>query len=203
MSTPSYPPNPDDPGPSGPNGGPPRYVPSGDQYGAGPYGAEQHGGNRRADVPPPPEVQKLLTLTLVSAAIYLFNRVLALVLGTDVTQMSEQLGISPEEANAVAAQTQALMTVVTVGVLVAAAALYGLVYVYLKKGQNWARVLGMVLAVLSVVSTVIGLFAAMAYGGPGLVTLLLAILFTVVNILWLVTAVKAPVKAWCTPNSST
>ena len=202
MSTPSYPPNPDDPEVSRPAGGPPRYVPSEQQYGAGPYGAEQYGGDRPADVPPPPEVQKLLTLTLLSAAIYLFNRVLALIAGPDVEQMAQQLGLSAEEANAAATQSQAFYTVSTVVVLVIAAAIYGLVYVFLKQRKNWARVLGIVLAVLSVVSTIVGLVSTMAYGGPGLVTLLVGIVFTVVNVLWVLTAVKAPVKAWYNPYFS-
>jgi drug/metabolite transporter (DMT)-like permease len=202
MSTPSYPPNPDEPEASRPAGGPPRYVPSGEQHGAGPYDAQQYGGDRRADVAPPPEVQKLLTLTLVSAAIYLINQVLALIAGTDVTQMYQQMDLSAEEATAMAARAQTFATLTTVIVLVVAAVVYGLVYTFLKKGRNWARVLGIVLAVLSVVSTVVGLVAAMAYGGPGLIALLLGVVFVVVNILWLVTALKAPVKAWYNPYSS-
>lgn len=174
----SHPDRPGDPS------GPPRYsADGGDQYGAArPTGAA------------PPEVGRLLTLTLASAGLYLLNRLAGLFasLSADMSQSYEELGLSPDQI----AQAESAATVTTIVTIVVALALYALIYVFLKKGKNWARILGIVLSILSVVTTGIGLLGALAYGGVGIVLLLLGLLLIVVNVLWLVTAFKAPVKQW-------
>ena len=157
--------------PEGARGGPPQYQAGGDQYGA------HQGGHPGAA---PPEVKRLLTLTLVSAAVYLLNQVVGLITAAD-------------QASGIGQITGIVMLVIALG-------LYALVYVFLKKGKNWARVLGIVLSILSVVGTLIGLLGAMAYGGLGIVLLVLGLVLVVVNVLWLVTAFKAPVKEWFTPR---
>ncbi|MEX5296045.1 hypothetical protein QYM41_12280 [Kocuria sp. CPCC 205268] len=181
--------------PEGPRGGPPQYqAGGGDQYGAGQYA----GGGRPGAAPP--EVKRLLTLTLVSAAVYLLNGLVDLfaTATVDMTETYREMGLSPEQI-AVAEQTGGVATVTGVLVLAVALGLYALVYVFLKKGKNWARVLGIVLSVLSVLGTLIGLLGVMAYGGLGIVLLVLGLLLVVVNVLWLVTAFKAPVKHWFAP----
>lgn len=174
-------PHPDRPGDPA---GPPRYsAAGGDQYGAArPTGAA------------PPEVGRLLTLTLASAGLYLLNRVAGLVasFSADMSQSYAELGLSADQI----AQAESAATVTTIVTLVVALALYALIYVFLKKGKNWARVLGIVLSVLSIVTTAIGLLGALAYGGVGIVLLVLGLLLLVVNVLWLVTAFKAPVRQW-------
>lgn len=183
MSDP-YSPQPDDA-----RGGPPQYQATGDQYGAGRPGAA------------PPEVKRLLTLTLVSAGLYLLNEIVGLIVAStvDMTERYREMGLSAEEI-AVAEQAGGITVVSGIVTLVIALGLYALVYVFLKKGKNWARVLGIVLSVLSVVGTLIGILGAMAYGGLGIVLLVLGLLLVVVNVLWLVTAFKAPVKHWFTAH---
>jgi hypothetical protein len=177
--------------PEGARGGLPQYQATGDQYGAG------HGGGRPGAAPP--EVKRLLTLTLVSAAAYLLNQVLGLIStsSTDMTASYEQAGLSAEQI----AQTQSVATVVAVGVIVVALALYALVYVFLRKGRNWARVLGIVLAILSTLAVLLGLLTTVMMGlsGLGMVGLAVGLALVVVNVLWLVTAFKAPVKHWFAP----
>ncbi|MEX5261337.1 hypothetical protein [Kocuria sp. CPCC 205263] len=178
--------------PEGARGGPPQYQAGGDQYGA------RQGGHPGAA---PPEVKRLLTLTLVSAAIYLLNDIVGLIAATtvDTTEMYREMGLSADQI-AAADQTSGVATVTGIVMLVIALGLYALVYVFLKKGKNWARVLGIVLSILSVVGTLIGLLGAMAYGGLGVVLLVLGLVLVVVNVLWLVTAFKAPVKEWFAPR---
>jgi hypothetical protein len=177
--------------PEGARGGPPQYQATGDQYGAG------HGGGHPGAAPP--EVKRLLTLTLVSAAIYLLNQVVGLITtaGTDMSASYEQAGLSADQI----AQTEGVATIFSVGIIVLALALYALVYVFLKKGKNWARVLGIVLAILSTLGVLLGLLTTALIGlsGLGIVGLFLGLLLVVVNVLWLVTAFKAPVKHWFAP----
>lgn len=173
-------PYPDRPGkPSGP----PSYnAAGGDQYGAGRPAAA------------PPELGRLLTLTLASAGLYLLNQLVGLYASStaDMSETYEQLGLSADQI----AQTQSTAMVTSIVMLLIALGLYALVYVFLKKGKNWARILGIVLSILSIVTSGIGLFGALMYGGVGIVLLILGLLLIVVNVLWLVTAFKAPVKQW-------
>ena len=172
---------------SGTPSGPPSYnAAGGDRYGA----------DRPAAAPP--ELGRLLTLTLASAGIYLLNQLVGLYASSTVdrSQTYEQLGLSADQI----AQTQNAAMVSSIVMLLIALGLYALVYMFLKKGKNWARVLGIVLSILSVVGTLIGLLGAMAYGGLGIVLLVLGLVLVVVNVLWLVTAFKAPVKEWFAPR---
>ena len=178
--------------PEGARGGPPQYQAGGDQYGA------HQGGHPGAA---PPEVKRLLTLTLVSAAVYLLNDIVGIIAATtvDTTEMYREMGLSADQI-AAADQASGIGQITGIVMLVIALGLYALVYVFLKKGKNWARVLGIVLSILSVVGTLIGLLSAMAYGGLGIVLLALGLALVVVNVLWLVTAFKAPVKEWFAPR---
>ena len=176
------------PEPTGPAGGPPRYTPTGDQYGAG-----------RPDVATaPPELQRLLTLTLVSAGLYLLSQLVSL-FTADAASTADALqeqGLSAAEAASLAEQTAGVAMITSIAVIVVALVVYALVYVFLRKGRNWARVLGIVLTILSTVVTVIGIRGTLAIGGPGIVVTLLSVVFVVVNVLWLATAFRAPVKQW-------
>ncbi|MFF0944825.1 hypothetical protein ACFYE2_11440 [Kocuria sp. CPCC 205300] len=165
---------------SGNPAGPPRYsADNGDQYGAA-----------RPTGDAPPEVGRLLTLTLASAGVYFLNQIAGLF--TDQSQRYADLGLSADQI----AQAESGATVTTIVTVVVALAIYALIYVFLKKGKNWARVLGIVLSILSIVGAGIGLLGTLAFGGVGIVLLVLGLLLIVVNVLWLVTAFKAPVKQW-------
>ena len=182
------------PEPTGPAGGPPRYTQTGDQYGAG-----------RPDVATaPPELQRLLTLTLVSAGLYLLSQLVSL-FTADAASTADALqeqGLSAAEAASLAEQTAGVAMITSIAVIVVALVVYALVYVFLRKGRNWARVLGIVLAILSTLGVLLGLVTTALVGlsGLGVVGLLLGLVLVVVNVLWLVTAFKAPVKEWFTPR---
>ena len=91
------------------------------------------------------------------------------------------MGLSADQI-AAADQASGIGQITGIVMLVIALGLYALVYVFLKKGKNWARVLGIVLSILSVVGTLIGLLGAMAYGGLGVVLLVLGLVLVVVNV---------------------
>ena len=126
--------------PEGARGGPPQYQAGGDQYGA------HQGGHPGAA---PPEVKRLLTLTLVSAAVYLLNDIVGIIAVTtvDTTEMYREMGLSADQI-AAADQASGIGQITGIVMLVIALGLYALVYVFLKKGKNWARILGIVFAIL-------------------------------------------------------
>ena len=191
-----------------PAGGPPRYPSAGDQYGqagdqygaaGGRYGTAAYDPNQyTGSAAAPAELKKLLTLTLASAGLYLLSTVVGIFAAatTDMTEVYRQMGMPSDQAALMAEQAGGIATTTSIITLVIGLALYALVYVFLKKGKNWARILGIVLTILGTLSTLFGFIGAMAYGGAGILMIVLGVLFVVVNILWLVTAFKAPVARW-------
>ncbi|MCJ8504127.1 hypothetical protein MRU69_04500 [Kocuria flava] len=192
-------------------GGPPRYVPpaGGDrhsapqgQYGApqGQYGPGPHGAQGPAA---PPQLKRLLSLTLLSAALYAVSSIVSLVASStmDMTSMAERMGMpadQAQQAEAMAGQSAALSVVSGLVTLAIALGLYALVYVFVKKGRNWARILGVVLASLSALSVLFGFLGYWLYGGWGVVLMAVGVAFVVVNVLWIVTAFRAPLNQWFT-----
>lgn len=200
-------------------GGPPRYVPpaGGDRHGApqgqygapqGQYGAPQgqygpgpHGAQGPAAAPP--QLKRLLSLTLLSAALYAVSSIVSLVASStmDLTSMAGRMGMPAEQAQqaeAMAGQSAALSVVSGLVTLAIALGLYALVYVFVKKGRNWARILGVVLASLSTLSVLFGFLGYWLYGGWGFVLMAVGAAFVVVNVLWIVTAFRAPLNQWFT-----
>lgn len=179
------------PAPSGPaSGGVPYYQPTQDQYG------------RTGRGTPPPQHARLLKLTLASAGLYLLNLVVSLVVTStvDLTAAYERLGFTTEQAQLAATQAAGSM-VSTVITAVIALGLYALVYSGLKKGRNWARILGIILAILSAIGTLFGVFGSLLFGGWAVLLIALTVAVLIVDILWLITAFKAPVRAWFTHRS--
>ena len=195
MTTPSSP-HPDEfaraqQAPNGPApGAMPSYQSTRDQYGQTGRGA------------PPPQHARLLKLTLASAGLYLLNLLVSLVVTStvDLTAAYERLGFTTEQAQLAATQAAGSM-VSTIITAVIAIGLYALVYSGLKKGRNWARILGIVLAILSAIGTVFGVFGSLLFGGWAVVLIALTVAVLIVDILWLITAFKAPVRAWFTYRS--
>lgn len=187
MSTPP-PPYPEQPAASQPApGGMPYYQPTQNQYGRSTRGA------------PPPQHARLLKLTLALAGLYLLNQVLSLLVTAtvDLTAAYERLGFTPEQAQLAASQAAGSM-VSTVITAVIALGIYALIYAGLKKGRNWARILGIILAILSAIGTVFGVFGSLLFGGWAIVLIALTVAVLIVDILWLITAFSAPVRAWFT-----
>ena len=201
----SSPQNPGNPGhqrgPSG--GGPPRYTPA-----AGPYGPGYGPGQRRGSPSAPPQLKRLLGLTLASGALYLALGVVVTIIYTtmDFTQVYQRMGVPAEDAQQVGTMVEQMRGVsVASGViaLVVLVGLYAMEYVFLRKGANWARILGIVLAILSSLGLLGNLFGFWLYGQWAIVLIAIGIAFIAVNIAWLVTALRAPLRDWFTRQGYT
>jgi hypothetical protein len=114
---------------------------------------------------------------------------------TDLTGAYERLGVPADQAQAMADQSGG-STVFSLIMLVIALGAYGLVYTGLKKGKTWARVLGIVLAILSIIGTVFGFVGSLIFGGWAIALIAIGVAVLVVDILWLITAFAKPVAAW-------
>ena len=79
--------------------------------------------------------------------------------------------------------------------------LYLLVYFGLRKRRNWARITGIVFAILSVVVTLPGLLLTPLMGGSGMFFILVSVLSVAVNIWWLVLAFNRPISRYLQQRS--
>ncbi|WP_290500016.1 hypothetical protein [Kocuria sp. UBA5001] len=191
-------PNTDDPratGHGGVNGvpaGQPYAEPqnSGQQYGqaGGKYGtAEYNPGQYTGVTERPGTLDKLLKLTMASLGIYVLSGIVGLIAVSTI----EMAG----KAGGVGGPTSSIISLI-IGI-----ALYLLVWTNLKKGKNWARILGTVFAAIAILGGLFGLIGTFVYPAPwNIIMIVLALLKVVVDILWIVTAYKAPTSAWFTQN---
>lgn len=183
------------------------------QWGANPEGAPQSGGdNPYADQSPskfgteayhpnayggpveqPDKFRKLKLFTLVSLAIFLFNQVVSFVMISSAEYRNEMINDLEQQMSATgqAFDRDQLETYVdaVVGVSVAIAligvAIYLLVFFGLRANKNWARIVGIVFAMLGAVVSVAGF----VFGGASdIITVVVTLLWVGVNIYWLVLA---------------
>lgn len=173
------------------------YGQQGGKYGTSEYNPNQYTGM----VERPGLLDKLLKLTLLSAAMYILYTVVNLIAAstTDLEAYFREQGLSSDQAEMFASSSGSVVGSI-IG-LVIALLLYFLVYRGLAKGKNWARILGTVFAALSILSYLFGIFGALMYGGLGIVLIVVSIIAVVVNIMWIVTAFKAPNSAYFAQNS--
>lgn len=167
------------------------------------HGGSPPSGRRPRAGAAPSEHARLLKLTVVSGVLYLlFGAVVTTMFATmDVAAVYERMGAPAEQAQQAGAMFEqmqgASIASGAVGLL-GLVGLYGLIYVFLKKGANWARILGIVLAILSSLAFLGNAFGFWLYGQWAIALIAIGIAFIAVNIAWLVTAFKAPVRAWFT-----
>ncbi|MBD2761725.1 hypothetical protein IEE91_02110 [Kocuria sp. cx-455] len=173
------------------------YGRQGGKYGTSEYNPNQYTGM----VERPGLLDRLLKLTLLSAALYVVFTIVSLIANstTDLAAIYRDQGLSSEQAEMVASSAGGVVGSV-IG-LVIALLLYFLVYRGLAKGKNWARILGTVFAALSILSYLFGMLGALMYGGLGIVLIVIAIIAVIVDILWIVTAFKAPNSAYFAQNN--
>ncbi|TDL42449.1 hypothetical protein [Kocuria rosea] len=196
MST--SPDNPDNPGhPYEPaRGGLPRYAPPGG------YDRARDGHGQQHDpAPAPPQLTRLLGLTVASGALYAaLGVVVTIIYSTmDFATMYQRMGVPAEDAGQIGTMVEQMRGIsMASGVigLVVLVGLYVMEYVFLSKGANWARILGIVLAILSAVGFLGNLFGFWLYGQWAIVLITIGIAFIAVNIAWLVTAFRAPLRDW-------
>lgn len=182
---------------------PPHYTSEG-----WPEGAGRDPGQRRKAVPAPRQLKRLLGLTVASGALYAaLGVVVTVVYATmDFAAMYQRMGMPAEDAGQIGTMVEQMRGVsIASGViaLVVLVGLYVMEYVFLSKGANWARILGIVLAILSSVTFLGNLFGFWLYGQWAIVLITIGIAFIAVNIAWLVTVFRAPLRDWFTAQRDT
>lgn len=180
----------------------PGTTPTASKYGTSAYDPAALGG----DMAEPRKLGLLRTLTLASLAIFVLTVVVSLfALGNEAyleDQLSAQagMGVTREELMEVLGAVIVATMVVSAVLLAIGVVLYLVVFFGLKRGKNWARILGTVLAALGLVMTLFGLgsiggvFAVSP--GLGAASLVLAVLHVVVNIWWIIAAFSGEVNAY-------
>ncbi|MGD6978424.1 MULTISPECIES: hypothetical protein [Citricoccus] len=156
---------------------------------------------------------RLRTLTLVSFGIHLVSGVLGfaglnedLIRETAAAQMESQGMAASEEIIEQSVQLGMAFGLATMIVsIVLGIILYLLVFFGLRGGKNWARILGTVLAAVGTLYTLVGLAGigvTLAISPViGTLTLILSVLFVIVNIWWIVTAFSKDVNAYVRARS--
>lgn len=175
---------------------PPEGAPAEWSSGAGP-------GQQRGPAPAPRQLKRLLGLTVASGALYAaLGVVITVIFATmDFAAMYQRMGVPAEDAGQVGAmmgQMRGFSIASGVIAVVVLVGLYATEYVFLRKGANWARITGIVAAILSSLGFLANLFGFWLYGQWAIVLTGLGIAFIAVNIAWLVTAFQAPVRDWFT-----
>ncbi|GAB3179540.1 hypothetical protein GCM10027060_07470 [Nesterenkonia halophila] len=180
-----------------PEGGPQQ----GPRFGTDPYDPSAVGG----PMAEPRKFSRLKQLTLLSLAIFVVGTVLSMIpmfTGQTREQTAEQfdtMGMQYTDADldgAVAGSITFTAAVLVVGLIV-----YLLIYFGLVKTKNWARVLGIVFAILGTLMMLfVGASGLLDPTGLNLLLMLLGLIGAVVGIFWLVTAFNGHVKAYLTQN---
>lgn len=116
--------------------------------------------------------------------------------GGDMFTEAEKQGIA-EDAGRLSIPQEAFSLILTVGA-------FALIYLGLRAHKNWARILGIVLAFVSIGFGVLGnVFAAtlnIQMGAIGLVSMLLAVISLALLIYWLVLAFSREVRLHLAPS---
>ena len=180
----------------------------GSRYGTTPY-AQQ--GQYGAPVERPAKMDLLLKLTLGSLVLWVLSSLVSLIFPPNEDAVREQvrsqmeaagIALSETDLDTALAASSAMTLGTTLVVLVLGIGLYLLVYLPLRKGKNWARILGIVLAILGIAFSAFGFSGLSVYEGPGLIlAIVLSALFIVVNIVWLITAFNKGVAAYTRAQS--
>ncbi|RLZ03619.1 hypothetical protein CWC38_04705 [Kocuria tytonicola] len=189
-----------------PQGGP-NGQPYGQQYGqaGGKYGtAEYNPGQYTGLMERPSTVDRLLKLTLVSLGIYVLSGILGMIAvnSIDFVRVYRDMGMDSATATEMAGKVGGIGGPIgSIVSLIIGIALYLLVWNGLKKGKNWARILGTVFAAIAILGGLFGLIGTFIYPAPwNIIMIALALVKVVVDILWIVTAFKAPTTAWFNQN---
>ncbi|MGC5048950.1 hypothetical protein [Micrococcus porci] len=172
----------------------------GSRFGTQAYGAPglQYG----APLAEPATFRTLLKLTLASAVVYVLSALPGLFVDQDalVRDQLRAQGKSAEQIDQAMQNAGMVSAMAGIGLVVwllIALGLYALVYFGLRARKNWARVLGIVLAILGTLSAVFGLFRLGSFpAGVMIASLVLSVLFIAVNVLWLVNAFNKDVAAY-------
>lgn len=173
----------------------------GSKYGTAAYNPQQSFEQGR-----PAKVATLHKMTIASLVIWLLSIISGIIMSLS-PEFEEQMrqayidGGMGEEMAAQAAEAAGTFGIITTVVMAIVALIpYILVLIGVPKGKNWARILGIVFAIIAVLFTIYGLatsgMSLQIGGAMSIVGLILNVLFLVVNIYWLVLAFNGRVADW-------
>lgn len=183
--------------------------------GAGPYGGAQPAGGPagkfgttgydpgaayNAPMEEPRQYSLLKTMTLVGLGLYVLSQLIGMVplLGEEGRQaMEDSIAATGQPVSEEMLDASIAIGIGTVVVLtLIALGLYLMVYFGLKKVKNWARITGLVFAIIGLVFTV-GAFAldtSMLTTAFGLISLAVSVAWAAVTVYWLVLSFSTPVR---------
>ncbi|WBL19027.1 hypothetical protein [Citricoccus sp. NR2] len=166
--------------------------------------AYQPAGQYGAPLQRPRALDTLRNLTLISAGLYLVSTIISVFTSLDEDLIAEQLrstGMLTEtqiEESIEFGLISGLVTVLATGLI--ALILYVVVIIGVSKAKNWARILGIVLAIIGLLFTVGGTLMGgigAAFASPLMIaSTVVLILWIVVSVLWLIKAFSAPVREY-------
>lgn len=175
------------------------------------YGTAAYDPGRSFDEGRPAKVATLRTVTLVSLALWTLSNILSVLLLLDpsyqdtLRQSYLDAGLSQEQAEQAVSMGGAIGLVFSLVIFVITLVVYILVLVGIPKGRNWARILGIVFAILGIVWVGFGAVGSLStlgsVGAVGIGAFVLSLLFIVANFYWLVLAFNRPVAQWFSARS--
>ncbi|NDK31079.1 hypothetical protein [Nesterenkonia haasae] len=167
------------------------------KFGTEAYDPNAYGG----PLEQPDKFRKLKMFTLVSLAIFVINQLVSFVMMSSseyrnemIDEIEQQMSATGQTVDRGQIETY-VDAVVGVGVAIAliGLALYLLVYFGLRANKNWARIVGIIFAILGAVISLGGF----AFGGAtDIVTIVVTLLWVGVNIYWLILAFSPDVTRY-------
>ena len=142
-------------------------------------------------------------LTVASGLLYVALGVTTTIIfgSMNFAQMYQRMGVPATDAAEIGPMMEQMrgssIASGVVAVLVVVA-LYVVAYVFLRKGANWARITGIVLAIVSALVFLGNLFGFWLFREWAVILTVIGIAFIIVNIAWVITAFRAPVREWFT-----
>lgn len=187
------------PEPAGPYSGAQPAAQTGSKFGTAGY---DPGANYNAPMNEPRQYSLLKTMTLASFGLYLLSGILGLIpmftgeaedLARTQLEGQDLAGMSVDDALAIGMTTAWVIILVP---LVISVVVYLLVYFGLRATKNWARITGVVFAIIGLLVTLgsMGVDPSAYTSGFGIVALIITVAWAAVSIYWLVLAFSSPVR---------
>lgn len=205
----STPPNDTPSNPGGPQWGDPAEQ-AGNDAAANPY--QQHSGSKfgtqaydpnayGGPVGEPDKFRKLKLFTLISLGVYMVNQLVGLIMfGSEDFRDETIAELQQTYADAgMTLEASEIDGIISAGLVFYAVfaliflGLYLLVYFGLRADKNWARILGIVFAIIG---SVFGLAGFAISGFSDILTVIVTLVWIAVNIFWLVLAFNADVAQY-------
>ncbi|TLP76898.1 DUF3784 domain-containing protein [Nesterenkonia sphaerica] len=178
-------------------GRPPEPGPSSSRYGTEPYDPQAYG----RPVPEPEKFRKLKRFTLLSLAVYLINQLVSFIMMNTATFREQMISDFQQQLTA-AGQTVdrsdiegylSMVLGVTVVFALIGLGIYLMVYYGLRAAKSWARIVGIIFAVLG---AFFGIFGFVLGGPTDFATVVVTLIWIGVNVYWLVLAFNPDVARY-------